>query len=75
MKANGKMIKLMAMGCMCMPKQEQDMKDIGRRTCSMDQGLKYTPMVIDMKGCSSKAKEMEKALIIYQTVLYTRVNG
>jgi hypothetical protein len=75
MKEIGKMIKPMGMEYMCMPKQGQDTKGIGRKICSMAQECKYIQMGIDMKVCSSKAKEMGKAPIIYLTALSIKGNG
>jgi hypothetical protein len=75
MKENGKTIKLMATGCLCTLKQEQDMKDIGKMICNMDQALRFTVMEISMRGCSNKVGEMGKELTIILPEKYTKEAG
>ena len=74
-KASGKMIKPMVMVSIRMLKQEQNIRAIGKMTCSMDQVYKFLPMEINIRECLNKESEMEKGHIILQMAPFIKVNG
>lgn len=75
MKVNGKMIKLLDLEFTYIQNHKLNTKVIGKMTRCMVQGLKFMRMGTNMKECSSKAKDVERELIIFQMVRFTRDNG
>ena len=75
MKVNGKMIKLPDSESTYIQNHKLNMKVIGKMTRCMVQELKFMQMGTNMKECSSKAKDVERELIIFQMVRFTRDNG
>lgn len=75
MKVNGKMIKLPDSESTYIQNHKLNTKVIGKMTRCMVQGLKFMQMGTNMKECSSKAKDVERELIIFQMVRFTRDNG
>lgn len=61
MKASGNKTKPMDMEYISTQKLEPNTKDTGKKICSMAQECKLTLMVINIKGCLNRGKEMEKA--------------
>ena len=72
---SGKTTRRMVLEHILMLKRMQDFKVIGKMICSMDQEYRYTVMAIVMKGCSNKAKDVEKALTTMQRERSTREDG
>jgi hypothetical protein len=59
-KENGNKTKRMVMECLFITNQGLVMKDIGKTTCSTDQGCKFIMMGINMRVCLSRGREMAK---------------
>ena len=74
-KEIGQMIKLMDMEFMFTARQEQDMKATGKMICNMDQEWKFIVMVISMKVCLNKEKEMDRGLTIILQVKFIKEVG
>lgn len=75
MKAIGRMIRQMGLACLLTPKVERSMKVFGRMICNMVQEYNLTAMAIDMRGCSSREREMERAPITMQEEKFIRETG
>lgn len=74
-KESGKKIKQTDMAFSSILGTGLGTKGIGKTICSTVPVSRSTVMVIDMKGCSDKAKETDKGLTSIRQVKFTRANG
>lgn len=72
---NGKMIKLMDMVFIIMQGLEQNIKATGKMICNTDLEFNSIVMVVNIKECLNKEKDMAMVYMFLQIKQYMMDNG
>lgn len=74
-QANGKTIRLTDTVLIFIPEQVPNIKVIGKMICNMDQAPNNTVMVVNIRECLSKEKDMAMVLMFFRIKLFMMVSG